>query len=316
MRILRRWYGHIALLIANIIFGLNMPVSRSLIPDELAPLTLNFFRIGGACLLFWTASLFVKKSKASFKDLIQLFFASVLGIFINQIAFIEGLSTTSTVTASLLITLLPVFTMILSFLILREPLSWMKTMGVIIGASGALLLILSNAHGHGSSSIKGILLILLSSVCYALYLTLFKKLIAKFHPVHLMKWMFLFSLIISIPFCYQSLINTPFQQLSTHTLWRTAYVVFFATFIAYLLIPVGQRTIRPTTLSMYNYLQPVIASGVAIFIGMDTFGYENIISAVLVFAGVYVVTQSKTKIQVETEKRRKNIARIRGTKEE
>lgn len=315
MRLLRRWYGHIALLIANIIFGLNMPISRSLIPDELQPMALNFFRMGGACLLFWIASLFIKKAKINFKDLVQLFFAGLLGIFINQIAFIEGLSTTSAVTASLLITLLPVFTMVLSFMILKEPISWMKTMGVVIGGSGALILILSNADGHGNSSVKGILLILLSSICFAFYLTLFKKLIAKFHPIHLMKWMFLFAFLISIPFCYKSVADTQFQLLSTNVVLRTFYVVFFATFVAYILIPIGQRTIRPTTLSMYNYLQPIIASVVAILIGMDSFGYENIISAILVFAGVYVVTQSKTKIQVEIENRRKSIAKIRKIKE-
>ncbi len=314
MRIIKRSSGHVALLIANIIFGLNMAVSRSLLPDMLQPLSLHLFRVAGAALLFWIASVFIKKARIPFKDLIKLFLAGMLGVLINQLSFIIGLSTTSPVTASLITTLLPVITMVLSFLILSEPISWLKVTGVAVGASGALLLIMANAEGTGDSSLHGILLILFSSFSYALYLTLFKKLIATYHPVHIMKWMFLFSLIISIPLCFTAFINTPFSQLPTDAWLRIGYVVVFATFIAYLLIPVGQKTIRPTTLSMYNYLQPFVASVVAIGMGMGSFGYENILSAILVFSGVYIVTQSKSKIQLEMQRRRKNIEKIRKAK--
>lgn len=315
MRVVKRSSGHIALLFTNIIFGLNLPIARSLIPDEISPLSLNFFRMGGAAILFWTASLFIKKTRIPLRDIFLLFLAGMLGILINQIAFIVGFSSVSPVTASLLITLLPVITMLLAFLILREPISWMKVVGIAVGASGALLLILGNTSGHGQNSLRGILLILFSTTCYALYLTLFKRLVSTYHPVHLMKWMFLFSIIISIPICYTDFVNTPFSELNTNAYLRIAFVVIMATFVTYLLIPVGQKTVRPTTLSMYNYLQPVIASVIAILVGMDSFGFENVLSAVLVFAGVYIVTQSKSKIQMEMQRRRKNIMRIRKAKE-
>lgn len=314
MRIIKRSSGHIALLITNIIFGLNMPVSRSLLPDVLKPFSLHFFRVLGATLLFWTASFLIKRAKIPLKDLVKLFFAGMLGVLINQLSFIIGLSTTSPVTASLIATLLPVITMILSFLILHEPISWMKITGVAVGASGALILILASAEGSAGSSLQGVLLILLSALSYALYLTLFKKIIATYHPVHIMKWMFLFAFMVSIPFCYTDFMQTPFSQLPAEAWLRIGYVVMLSTFFAYLLIPVGQKTVRPTTLSMYNYLQPVVASGVAIAAGMDSFGYENILSAILVFAGVYIVTQSKSRIQLEMQRRRKNIQKIRRAK--
>lgn len=315
MRVVKRSSGHIALLITNIIFGLNLPIARSLIPDELSPLSLNFFRMAGAALLFWIASLFIKKTKIPLRDIFLLFLAGMLGICINQTSFIVGFSTVSPVTASLLITLLPVITMLLSFIFMKEPISWMKVVGIAVGASGALLLILNNASAHGQNSLKGILLILFSTTCYALYLTLFKRLVSTYHPIHLMKWMFLFSVVISFPICFNDFMSTPIGELNINTYLRIAFVVIMATFVTYLLIPIGQKTVRPTTLSMYNYLQPVIASAIAVMIGMDRFGFENILSAVLVFAGVYIVTQSKSKIQMEMERRRKNILKIRNTKE-
>ena len=315
MRVVKRSSGHIALLFTNIIFGLNLPIVRSLMPDVISSLSLNFFRMAGAAVLFWITSLFIKRSKIPLRDIFLLFFAGMLGILINQLSFIIGFSTVTPVTASLLITLLPVVTMILSFFIQKEPISIMKVIGVSVGASGALLLILDNASGHGQSSVKGILLILFSTTCYALYLTLFKRLVSTYHPVHLMKWMFLFSVILSLPVCYNDFINTPFSELNTSTYLRIAFVVIMATFVTYLLIPVGQKTVRPTTLSMYNYLQPVIASVIAIVVGMDSFGFKNVLSAVLVFAGVYIVTQSKSKIQMEMQRRRRNIMRIRKAKE-
>ena len=114
--------------------------------------------------------------------------------------------------------------------------------------------------------------------------------------------MFLFGTIVCLPFCYKPLVQTDFSILSSGTYWRIAYVVFFATFIGYLLIPLGQKELRPTTLSMYNYVQPVVASLVAVAIGIDIFGLEKALAGVLVFAGVYIVTQSKSKAQLDEEK--------------
>ncbi|MFT3904414.1 MAG: EamA family transporter [Niabella sp.] len=303
-----------AIFITNIIFGLNMPISRSLIPTELDPFALNGLRILGAAALFWCASFFVKGTKMKGRDLLLLLAASFFGVGLNQISFLEGLSTTSPVTASLITTLSPIFTMILSALFLREPITWMKTIGIIVGACGAAMLILQNYNPNAPNNLQGILLILISVLSYALYLTMFKKLISRYHPVQIMKWMFSFSVIYALPFYYKPLTEINFATMQPDVLYRIGFVVLFATFIAYLLIPIGQKTIRPTTLSMYNYLQPVVASLVAVFVGMDKFGYKNILSALLVFSGVYIVTQSKTRYQAELEKRRKNILRIKKSR--
>ena len=288
---------------ANIIFGLNTPISRTLMPQTLSPYTLTFFRLGGGLLLFWTVSMFVKKEHVPKKDLILLFFASLFALTLNQLPYFIGLSLTSPIDASIVVTMLPIVTMILAALILKEPITLMKAVGVLVGASGALLLVFHSPVVHnGHSNFWGNVIVFGAVSSFAFYLTLFKNLITRYSAITVMKWMFLFGTISCLPFCYKPLVQTDFSMLSNGTYWRIAYVVFFATFIGYLLIPIGQKELRPTTLSMYNYVQPVVASMVAVAIGIDIFGIEKAVAGVLVFAGVYIVTQSKSKAQLDAEK--------------
>ncbi|NDP20177.1 MAG: DMT family transporter [Paludibacter sp.] len=299
----KKLIGHIALFSANIIFGINTPISRTMMPEILHPLALTSFRLVGGLILFWLASLFVKKEKVPPKDLLLLFFASFFALTLNQLPYFIGLSITSPIDASIVVTMLPILTMILAAVFIKEPITLMKAIGVLVGASGALLLVFNSPIAvHGHSNFWGNLIVFFAVSSFAIYLTVFKNLISRYSPVTIMKWMFLFGTIVSLPFCYKPLMQTDFSLLTSETYWRIAYVVLFATFLGYLLIPIGQKVLRPTTLSMYNYLQPIISSLVAVFIGIDTFGYEQALSGVLVFSGVYIVTQSKSRAQMEAEK--------------
>lgn len=298
--------GHISLFAANIIFGVNNPVSRTLMPEILSPYTLTFFRLSGGMLLFWTASLFIKKEKVPAKDILLLFFASLFALTLNQLPFFVGLSMTSPIDASIVVTMLPIVTMILAAIFIKEPITLMKAVGVLVGASGALLIVFNNHTGQvGKSNFWGNVIVFGAVASFAVYLTLFKNLIMRYSPITIMKWMFLFSTIVCLPFCYNPIMQTDFTLLSAGTYWRVVYVVLFATFFGYLLIPIGQKVLRPTTLSMYNYIQPIMASLVAIFIGIDSFGYEQALAGLLVFSGVYIVTQSKSRAQMEEEKKNK-----------
>jgi drug/metabolite transporter (DMT)-like permease len=304
----KKFVGHIAILIANIIFGLNTPISRSLIPATISPYTLTFFRMSGAMTLFWVLSLFVKKEHVPWKDIFLLALASIFGLVLNQIPFIVGLSMTSPIDASIVITLLPIISMFLAAVIIKEPVTFKKILGVLVGAFGALLLIFSHRDVQiGNGNMAGNLIVLTGVVSYALYLSLFKRLVSSYSPITTMKWMFLFATVISCPVCYKDLMLTDFSSLSVSAYIRMGYVIVFATFIAYILIPVGQKTMRPTTISMYNYLQPVIASFVAIMLGLDIFRIEQLISGILVFVGVYFVTRSKSRSQMEEEIRKKDL---------
>jgi drug/metabolite transporter (DMT)-like permease len=295
--------GHAALFVAYLIFGLNTPISKAaLMYEEISGLTLTFYRFAGAALLFWIISLFTKKEQVPWRDLFLLFSASLFGIFINQASFIVGLSLTSPIDASVITTLAPILTMILAAFFLKEPITWKKVTGVLIGASGALLLILnSNASGLGAAGLEGNLLCVVSTLSFAVYLTAFKKLINRYTPVTLMKWMFLFATLCSLPLCWRGVAGVDYAAVPVAIYLRIAYIVVLATFFAYLLIPIGQKWLRPTIVSMYNYLQPLVSSLVAVGLGMDAFGWRKGIAALLVFLGVYVVTQSKSRAQMDAK---------------
>ena len=298
--------GHGALTVAYIIFGLNTPIMKSVLTDgEISPIALAFFRIAGAALLFWITSVFIQREKVSRRDLFLLFGASMAGVLINQLLFGTGLSKTSPIDASVITTISPILTMILAAFFLKEPITWQKTIGVFIGASGALLLILNNnVIGRGGASFIGNLLCILSSLSFVIYLTAFKNLIMRYKPLTSMKWMFLFAAICSLPVCWHDISIINYKTLPVRTWVEMLYVIGFATFISYFLLPVGQKYLRPTIVSMYNYVQPIVSSIVAVAVGMDIFGWKKGLATLLVFVGVYVVTHSKSRAQMEAEQRK------------
>ncbi len=295
--------GHMALLGANLIFGLNAPIAKMVLSDpEVSPYALNLFRMAGAAILFWIASLFVKWERVSPKDLLLLFLASFFSIQLNQTSFLIGLSMTSPIDASIVATMVPILTMVFAAMFLKEPITWLKVLGVAVGAAGAVILILNNTTiTRGESSMAGNLLCLLGSTSYAIYLSMFKGLISRYSPVTLMKWMFLYAGICAVPFCYQDVAQIDFSVLSGKVYGGIIYVVVGSTFLAYLLIPIGQKFLRPTVVGMYNYLQPFVSSLAAVALGLDVFGFTKGFAAILVFLGVYIVIKSKSRAQVEAE---------------
>jgi len=304
-----KFWGHSALFAANLIFGINNPIASNLMPEVIDPLALTFFRFGGGMVLFWITSLFLQPEKVSKHDKFQLFLASVFALTLNQLPFFYGLSITSPIDASIVVTLLPIATMVLAALILKEPITQMKVIGVLVGASGALIIVFNSAsQASGNGNMLGNLIVFFAVISFGIYLTVFKKLISRYHPVTVMKWMFLWATLTGLPFCYSSLTRLQVVAFDTENWLSIGFVIVFATYAGYLLLPIGQKTLRPTTLSMYNYMQPVVASIVAIAIGIDRFGYQQALAGLLVFAGVYIVTQSKSREQLEAEHSRKSKA--------
>ena len=299
--------GHTSLLVAYVIFGLNTPIAKAVFLSEsgVSAIALSFYRMAGGAVLFWIASLFTKKERVAGRDILLLFFASMFGILINQTSFIMGLSLTSPIDASVIATIGPILTMLLAALFLKEPITWKKALGVFVGAVGAILLILRSdlTSIRGGASVEGNLLCILSSLSFAFYLTLFKPVISRYNSVTVMKWMFLFAAVSSVPISWGHVAAVDYSQLSVDMWLRISFVVVMATFVAYLFIPTGQRLLRPTVVSMYNYLQPLVSSLVAVTLGMGIFGWEKGGAAILIFLGVYIVIQSKSRAQLESENR-------------
>jgi|WetSurMetagenome_2_1015567.scaffolds.fasta_scaffold03714_10 drug/metabolite transporter (DMT)-like permease len=293
--------GHAAILFANIFFGLNIPFTKTLLTYWVTPIGYMVFRTTFALLFFWILQCFVPKEKVVLKDLLIIALGGFLGFILSQFTTATSLKYTSPVYFSLIVALSPVVVMLLAALFLKEPITKQKILGVIVGVAGALLLIL-NAEGSGSgkNNLFGILLATMSIITYAIYLIIIRSVAQKYSAITQMKWMFLFTAIIILPFGIKDISKQVI--LSSACNWSgildLGFVLIFPTALGYFLVPFGMKYIRATTVSIYMNLQPIVASVAAIFIGQDSFTWDKPIAAVLVIAGAYIVTTSKAKGEI------------------
>lgn len=302
------WKGHAAMFGANAMWGLMSPVSKFImLGGTVAPIVVTDLRIGGAMILFWLASFLQKPEHVNHKDLASLFVASLLGIILNQGCFLFGVSLSSPGDASIITTSMPLWAMVLAALILKEPITGRKVLGIAAGAGGALLLILGSSQKQAVSSgsgtaIWGDLLVLFAQFCYAMYIVLYKDFVNKYSLITIMKWMFTYAFICTLPFSARQIMNTEWSNLQTMEIYGLAFIVVGATFVSYMLVVIGQKNLRPTVAGMYNYIQPLVACIVAVCWGMDSFNTTKIIAVVLIFGGVYLVTSSRSRKEMEAYK--------------
>lgn len=288
---------------ANILFGVSMPVFKYLLTADVPPEAITVMRAIFACMMFWFVSLFMPKERVLPKDLRTLFLCALCGVGINQWLFVVGLKSSSPVNASIIATAVPIFVLLLAAAVLKEPITAKKSFGVFLGVGGGLLLVFSSTHtADGANSLWGDTLMLLNQLMYSIYLVLSKPLSRRYSSVTMMKWMFLFSTLALAPFCLLYVRHVPLFHRETFDITQLCallYLLFGATFVAFLLIPMALKHIRSTTVSMYNYVQPIVASVIAIAVGQDTLSMQKLLSATLVFVGVYLVTQSKKREDIK-----------------
>lgn len=292
--------GHLACLVAYSIFGFNIIVCKDLTSGEfLSPLSIFTLRAAGAGALFWILSLFMPKEKVDKKDYLKIFAASVLGFFVCQLSFLAGIPHITPMDCSILASLSPIYTMFIAAVALKEPISMQKVGGVVISFLGIIYLIMSNVTTDGAAATNtfGIVMLIINSLSFSLYLGIFKPLISKYSVFTFMKWIFLFAFAMSFPFSAKEIFTADWAAMPTVQLSELAYLIICATFVTYTLIPFGQKIIRPTLVSMYSYVQPIIAILISICIGMDTLTWQKVIAATMVFGGVIIVSYSKSRVE-------------------
>ena len=292
--------GHLACFMAYAIFGFNIIVCKDLTAGQLiSPLAIFCLRSLGAGALFWLISLFAPKEKVEKKDYVRIFAASMLGFFVCQVTFLVGIPHITPMDCSVLSAISPIYTMIIAAIVLKEPITWQKAGGVTLSFAGIIYLIVSRtaAGGAAETSLFEILMLILNSLSFSLYLGIFKPLIGKYSVVTFMKWIFLFAFVVSAPFSAGELVTLDWNAIPSIQLAELAYLILCATFITYFLIPVGQKRIRPTLVSMYSYVQPIIAIVVSITVGMEVLTWQKVLAAVMVFGGVVVVSYSKSRVE-------------------
>ena len=297
--------GHVAMFSANVMWGLMSPLAKFvIIGGAVSSLVVTDMRIFGAMVLFWVASFFRKSEYVPPKDMFRLFLASLLAIVLNQGSFISGVGMTSPVDASIITTSMPLLVMILSAFFLKEPITGKKVLGIAAGASGALLLILGSHQSSetrivGDNYILGDLLVLFAQFSYACYIVFFKHFVEKYSLFTIMKWMFTYAFICILPFSYMDLMQASWNALTINEVLSLLFIVVCCTFISYVCVVIGQKNLRPTVAGMYNYVQPVVASVIAICWGMDSFNLMKVLSVILIFVGVYLVTKSRSRADME-----------------
>jgi len=288
-------FAHLSMFLACAFWGLMAPLGKDAMTHGIDGIDMVTFRVTGGALLFWITSLFIKSEHVPRKDVLRFVGAGVLGIVTNQCCYTIGLSITSPINASIVTTSMPIFAMLLSALILKEPITGRKSLGVLMGCSGALILILTSAHAVNSKvgDIRGDLLCLTAQFSYALYLALFNPLIKRYSVVTVNKWMFLFAALIIDPFSISHVMDINWSSVPQSTWWETAYVVCIGTYVAYIFTIIGQRVLRPTVVSIYNYVQPIVSVVVSVMAGLGVFKWSHAIAVILVFSGVRLVSKHK-----------------------
>ena len=299
MRDTKVW-GHLSVLGAYTIFGFNIIICKELTNAGLvSSLGLFCFRSAGACLLFWLISLFLPKEKVPFKDLCGIFVASMLGFLLTQLAYLESSRFTTPLDTSIITSTTPIFTMFIAAIALKEPITLKKAGGVTLSFVGVIMLVLNTigAHGNGITQSKPIGIVLMIGNClfFASYLGIFRPLISKYHVVTFMKWIFLFSTMIAVPLDIKELTHLPLSEMTTSYWLQLGYIILFATFIAYFLLPIGQKQLRPTVVSLYTYVQPLIGMVAGIILGMDRLNWQKVVAAILVFTGAFLVNKSRAR---------------------
>ena len=288
--------GHLSIAAAYTIFGLNVVLCKDIANSAAVPPHLLFtLRAMGAVVLFWLVSFFQPKEKIEKGDMWRIAVASFLGFFLTQMTFLVGITMATAIDSAILGTLGPVFTMITAYFFVKEPITGKKAGGVVIALAGVLFLIFNSVHAGGAASTTplGLVMLLLNSLTFSMYLGIFRPLVSKYSVVTFMKWVFLFSLLMSLPFSAKGLLSLDYAAIPVPVRWEIGYLIVFATFIAYYLIPYGQKRIRPTLVSMYNYLSPIIATIVSIWTGLDHLTWQKVLAATAIVGGVILVSKSR-----------------------
>jgi len=291
--------AHLALLGANLIYGVNYIIAKGIMPDKIGPSSFVFIRLLFATPLFWALKIFVIKERVDKSDMSRLILCGLLGAATNQLLFFHGINLTSPIDASIIMTVVPVIVLVFSSLFLKEYITKNKLLGIIIGGIGALTLILYGSKATGSSSLLGNLFIFLNASSYGLYLVFVKPLMKKYKAITVISWVFFFGFLFTFPFGINDFLNTNFEAFSLNTYLVVAFVVLFTTFFAYLFNIYSLNYVSPSVTSSYIYLQPLI-SFVMVTIYAEVFSqkqysqdinFVKIMSCLLVVLGVYLVSK-------------------------
>ena len=289
----KRTLAILAALGATTIYGINHTIAKGVMPTYVKPFGFIMLRVVGAAILFWGISFFGPKEKIERRDWGRLLVCAVLGMVVNMLAFFKGLQLSTPINSAVLITITPIIVVVLSALLLKEKIKLNKALGIALGFVGAVGLIVFGAEiRQDAPNIPlGNFLFIINSIAYGAYLIVVKKLIEKYHPFTLMKWLFTIAIVINFPITLPEFLEI---QWSTMPLWAygaIAFVVIGTTFMTYLFNVFALTELKASTVGAFVYVQPLIGILFALFTGKDQLSTIKILATVLVLMGVYLASK-------------------------
>ena len=298
---MNKFLPHLALLGANLIYGINYSVAKDVMPTYIEPFGFILLRVSGALSLFWLLHLLGIREKIEKSDIPRLIICGFFGVALNQLLFFKGLNITSPINASIIMTSNPILVLIISSILLKETISAKRILGIVIGLVGACILILLNQKGKsiqlGSDTIWGDIMVLINAASYGVYLVIAKPLMGKYKPLTVIKWVFTFGMLFVLPMGFSEFSQIAWSQMPIKIVGEVIFVVICTTFFAYLLNIYALKKVNPSVVSIYLYLQPIIATIVAIMWGADELTIVKVAATFLIFTSVYLVSQRKKQQQ-------------------
>ncbi|TPD71827.1 DMT family transporter [Flavobacterium microcysteis] len=292
----RNW-ALLGALMVSIIYGVTFTIAKDVMPEFVKPFGFIVLRVGGSTLLFWLVALFLKTEKIALNDFPRIIASAFFGVAFNMLTFFEGLSLTSPIMASVIMVTTPMIVLLLSAIIMKEKILKWKAFGILLGLAGTLLLILyGKSVGNASNAMWGNFLVFVNAVSYGFYLIIVKKLMEKYSAFSFVKWIYLFGFIMVLPFGWKQVQEIEWAVIPTPVYAKILFVVVISTFLTYLLNLLSMKELKPTIVAVFIYLQPFFATLFAIGLGKDQLSLIKIISAGMIFLGIYLVTQKKKNI--------------------
>ena len=296
----KRTLALIGATIVSIIYGVTFTIAKDVMPKYVDAYGFILMRVGGSTILFWLVwgcsrkSAAVREEKMDRADFPRIIWAAFFGVALNMLSFFKGLSLTSPISASVIMVSTPMIVLVLSAIIIKERMQKRMVFGIILGLIGTAFLILyGKSVGNATNASLGNFLVFVNATSYGLYLVMVKKLMDKYNAFTFVKWIYLIGFIMVLPFGWSEFEAVNWALMPTDMYWKIGFVVVFSTFLTYLLNLLSMRELKPTTVAVFVYLQPVFATVFAISLGKDELTLVKIVSAILIFTGVYLVTQKK-----------------------
>ncbi|WP_333598955.1 DMT family transporter [Flavobacterium sp.] len=291
----KRAWALLAAMMVSLIYGVSFTIAKDVMPFYVKPFGFILLRVLGTTILFWLVSFLGPKEKIQLQDFPRIVAAALFGVAINMLTFFKGLSFTSPISAAVIMVTTPIIVLILSAIIMKEKIKARKIIGILLGLFGTGFLILyGKSTGNASNAMLGNFLVFINAISYGLYLIVVKKLMDKYNAFTFVKWIYTFGLLMVIPFGWSECREIQWQAIPPFIMWEIGFVVVFTTFLTYLFNLVSMRELKPTTVAVFIYLQPLFATVFAMSLGKDHLTWVKIASAVLIFVGVYLVTKKKS----------------------